>query len=157
MKSNLKRMIELVDEVFNVKNDPDQLDIDEEVMRRLLEIHPASVSEIADDNGPITWLIIFPTLDDLIKKFVRKEITEKELFYKTIPKADYQCIYLCSVVTLPEFRKRGLTIDMTLRAIEQIREDHYITSLCVWAFTHEGNYMAEKLSEITSLPLIKRI
>lgn len=38
-------MLQLADEVFCVKSDPDQLDLTQEKLDRLMKIHPAKVSE----------------------------------------------------------------------------------------------------------------
>ncbi len=35
-------MIKLAEEVFAVKDDPDQLDVYQEILERLLRIHPAT-------------------------------------------------------------------------------------------------------------------
>ena len=64
-------MIQLAGEVFDSKNDPDQLDVDEKIISRLLEIHPSCVSEYDDGNGPVVWILIFPTTLELMEKFIR--------------------------------------------------------------------------------------
>ncbi|MFE3871064.1 hypothetical protein ACFX5F_07495 [Flavobacterium sp. ZS1P70] len=46
-------MLQLADEVFAVKNDPEQLDVNQEVLERLMRIHPATVSEYDDGNDPV--------------------------------------------------------------------------------------------------------
>ena len=81
--NNLERMIQLAEDVFAVKSDPDQLDVDQEVMERLKRIHHASVSEMDYGNGPVAWLILIPTTMDLMHRFLAEEITEKQLFELT--------------------------------------------------------------------------
>jgi hypothetical protein len=44
-EDNRARMIKLAEEFFNMKNDPTQLSVDENTMKRLLEIHPATLTE----------------------------------------------------------------------------------------------------------------
>ncbi|HNW53790.1 MAG TPA: hypothetical protein PKN21_05935, partial [Bacteroidales bacterium] len=58
--SNLERMIQLATDVFDVKNDPSQLDVDQHVIERMLRLHPASVSEYTDGNGPVAWVLCIP-------------------------------------------------------------------------------------------------
>src|ERR1017187_9054929 len=96
--SNFERMIELADKVFATKNDPDQLDVDEQVLERFRLIHPATVSEYDDGNGPVAWLILLPTNLNLMNCFLKKEISEKELFYLTEPNTTYDALYLCSAM-----------------------------------------------------------
>lgn len=56
--SNFERMIQLAEEVFAVKNDPDQLDVNQDVLERLQKIHPSTVSEQDDGNGPVAWVLM---------------------------------------------------------------------------------------------------
>lgn len=154
--SNFERMMELVTEVFDVKNDPDQLDVDQEVIERLHSIHPATLSAKDDGDGPVAWILVFPTTNELMDMFVEKKITEQELYDRTLPGMSYDAIYLCSATVLPEYRNKGLAGQMTLDAINAIQAQHPIRHLFVWPFSNEGAALAEKISAITGLPLLKR-
>lgn len=153
---NLKRMIQLAEDVFAVKTDPDQLDVNQEVIERLKEIHPATVSEYDDGNGPVAWILLIPTTQDLMEEFLEAKISEKELFNLTPLNKTYNSIYLCSAMVLEEYRRQGIAKRLTLDAINNIRKDHPITSLFVWPFSTEGDLASETLSGLTSLPLFKR-
>ena len=153
---NFDRMIQLVDEFFHMKNDPDQLSISAEVMERLKKMHPATMTERANEDGPIAWILVFPTTHDLMKEFLEMRISEGDLFEKTPPGISYDSIYLCSALVLPEFRRSGLAVNMTVEAVDQIRKDHPIASLFYWAFSKEGDLLAEAVSRRTSLPVYKR-
>ena len=76
---NFTRMIHLADEFFETKNDPSQLSIDEQVMKRLHGIHPATMGEIANEQGPVAWTIVLPTSAAAMELFLMKEIGEQEL------------------------------------------------------------------------------
>lgn len=154
-KSNFERMIELADEVFAVRNDPDQLDVNEKVIERLKQIHPDSLSEYDDGNGPVAWILIFPTTNELMNLFLEKKISEKKLFESTPLNIKYDAIYLCSGLVLPEYRRKGIAKKLALRAIRVMRKDHPIKSLFAWAFTNEGEAGADALSKATSLPVYK--
>jgi hypothetical protein len=52
-KSNFERMIQLSDEVFSSRTDPDQLNVNEDVMEHLQHIHPDTISDYDDVNGPV--------------------------------------------------------------------------------------------------------
>lgn len=157
MGSNFERMIKLAEEVFDVRNDPDQLDVNEKVMERLQKMHPATVSEYDDGNGPVCWILGIPTTTELMNKFLDCRISEKQLFEQTPMKGPYEAIYLCSAMVLKEYRNKGIATRLTLQAIESIRKDHPIKALFVWAFSKEGDSLAEKISLKTGLPLKKRI
>jgi hypothetical protein len=154
--SNFERLVQLAEEVFAVKSDPSQLNVDQEVIERLFRIHPSTVSEQRDENGPVAWLLVIPTTMDLMKRFLAEEITERELFNLTPLDTAYEAIYLCSGLVLEEYRRKGITKKLALQAIEAIRKDHPIKTLFSWAFSTEGDRAAERIAELVELPLFKR-
>jgi len=149
-------MIQLADQVFATKNDSHQLDVNQEVIERLQRIHPATVSEFDDGNGPVAWVLLIPTTLDLMYRFLENKISEKELFELTPIASSYEAVYLCSAVVLEKYRRKGIAKQMALNAIESIRKDHPLKSLFVWAFSKEGDLGSETVARLTSLPLHKR-
>lgn len=156
MSDNYNRLVRLAEEVFSVKNDPQQLDVNEMVINRLYKIHQATVSEYIDGDGPVAWLLVIPTTSELMRMFISGEISEKELFEKTPLKGNYSAIYLCSALVLEEYRRKGIIKQMALDAIEKIKKDHPIQALFTWPFTKEGSLASDNISELTGLPLYKR-
>jgi ribosomal protein S18 acetylase RimI-like enzyme len=154
--SNVERLIQMAENVFAVKNDPDQLDVDWKVLERLREIHPASVSELDEGMGPVAWVLLMPTTNELMKKFLANEISEKQLYEMTPIGASYDAIYLCSALVLEEFRRKGIAKELALKAIEDIHKDHPTKALFVWTFTKEGDMAADSIAKLTSLPIYKR-
>jgi hypothetical protein len=155
--SNFERMIQLADEVFAVKNDPDQLDVNQEVINRLLTIHPATVSEFDDGNGPVAWLLLIPTTLELMNRFLKCEISEKELFELTRPGSTYDALYLCSALVLEEYRRKGIIKRLAINAIEDIRKMNPLKAVFVWAFSNEGSLASEAIAVSTGLHLHKRM
>ncbi len=153
--SNFERLVQLAEEVFAVKQDPNQLDVDQSVIERLQNIHPATVSEFDDGNGPVAWLLLIPTTDALKIKFLEGEISERELFELTEAGIVYDSIYLCSALVLSEHRRKGIIVKLAINAIKNIKKDYPIKSLFVWSFSLEGDLCAQKIAEQTSLPLMK--
>lgn len=148
-------MIQLAEDAFSVRNDPDQLDVDESVIKRLAEMHPATVSEY-DDNGPAVWILLIPTTTELMEQFLKKEISEKQLYEKTPLAIRYDSIYLCSAMVLSEYRRKGIAKRLTIKAIKNICEDNPVRNLFVWPFSAEGNALAEDIAKQCNLPLLKR-
>jgi len=151
--SNFERMIQLAEEVFDSKSDPQQLEVDEKVLDHLYKIHPASIQEFDDGNGPVVWVLLFPTTNELMHRFLKNEISEKQLFELTPLAIQYDTIYLCSAMVLEEYRRKGIAQNLTKNAINEIRKSNPITSLFVWPFTMEGHSLAEKISTSTRLQL----
>ena len=88
--SNYTRMLQLAEEVFAVHDDPTQLQVDAEVLAQLRRLHPASVSEEADADGPVAWILLIPTTVALMDAFLVGTITEQELYERT-PLATARC------------------------------------------------------------------
>lgn len=156
-ESNFERMIQLAEDVFAVKNDPEQLDVNQDVLERLKRIHPSTVSEFADENGPVAWVLVIPTTRNLMQKFLDHKISEKELFELTPLDGKYEALYLCSAMVLEEYRRKGIAKKLALKAIEDIRRDHPLKALFTWAFSEEGDLGAETVARLTTLPLYKRL
>lgn len=154
--SNYERIIQLSDEVFSSRTDPDQLNVDEKVMERLELIHPNTLSEYDDGNGPVCWILCIPTTLDLMSKFIEQKISERELYELTPLNSKYEAIYLCSALLLEEFRGKGIAQKLAVQALENIKTDHPIKALFFWAFSKEGEKLAEKLSGLVGLPLYRR-
>jgi len=154
--SNYERIIQLSDEVFFSRTDPDQLNVDENVMEHLQLIHPDTLSEYDDGNGPVCWILCIPTTLDLMSKFIDQKISERELYELTPLNTKYEAIYLCSALLLEEFRGKGIAQTLALKAIESIKIDHSIKALFFWAFSKEGEKLAEKVAGLIGLPLYKR-
>ncbi len=81
---NFQRMIRLADEFFETKNDPSQITITEEVMEQHRSIHPATMGEIADEQGPLAWTIVIPTTRAIRNQFMKGQIGEAELLKLTL-------------------------------------------------------------------------
>ncbi|MEP6796233.1 MAG: hypothetical protein ABJB16_18035 [Saprospiraceae bacterium] len=156
MASNFERMIQLAEDVFASKNDPDQLGVNPDILERLSHIHPSTISEFDDGLGPVVWVLVIPTTQDIMNRFLDHSINENELFELTSPGISYEAIYLCSALVLEEYRRNGITLKLALKAIENIRKDHPIRSLFVWTFTTEGDLTADTIAWKASLPLYKR-
>lgn len=154
--NNLERLIKLADEVFAVRNDPEQLNVDEHVISRLRRLHPSTVMEYSDRNGPVAWVLIIPTTLELMHRFLKTEISESDLFVLTPEGKPYEALYLCSALVLEEYRRKGIVRNLVMEAISEIRKSHPLQALFVWPFTREGELAAEAIARSASLPLYKR-
>lgn len=149
-------MIRLAEDSFSARTDPNQLDVDEEVIARLKEIHPATLSEHVEGDGPVVWILLIPTPLKTMERFLKKEIGEKEILNETRPGETCEALYLCSALVLPEFRGKGIAKKLTLNAISEIRKEHPIAALYVWPFSEEGDFLSKALAADTKLPLYFR-
>ncbi len=154
--TNYERMLQMAEAVFDARHDPEQLDVDMDVLERFARIHPATRGEYKDENGPIAWVLLLPTTQELMRQFLDRQISEKDLFDRTPLDVPYDALYLCSAMVLEEYRQKGITKKLVLEALEKIRHDHPVQCLFVWSFSREGDLAAEALAKHTGLPLYKR-
>lgn len=155
-ETHFERLIALAESTFQAHNDPDQLDVDEAVIARLQEIHPATLSEYNTPDGPALWVLLIPTVAQVMRAFLNGDIGEKELLKQTPQGSLYDSIYLCSALTLEEYRHKGLTLKTALNAIEEIRATHPIKYLFVWNYTPEGAALAKAIAEKTGIPMLEK-
>lgn len=155
-EENLERMIRLAGEFFNTKDDPNQISVNKRTISRLRRIHPSTMSERCDKNGPIAWVLVVPTTHKVMEKFIAKEINEQELLQKTPLRAEYDALYLCSALVLPEHRGKGLAKRLLARAVRSIQKQHPIKYLFFWAFSVEGERLAASVAKKLRLPLLQR-
>jgi hypothetical protein len=156
MPDNFKRMMALVTEFFDARNDPDQISVTPDEQKKLHDIHPATLSELANEDGPIVWILLVPTTNDIMQQFLSEAISEKQLLQETPTGASYDAIYLCSASVLPELQRKGLAKQVSLEAIAAIRKDHPIKSLFYWPFSGAGKALARSLARETGMELRER-
>ncbi len=151
---NMLRMFSIIEEVFEARTDPEQIQVTPAQLKKLKKIHPSTLSELADSNGPLIWVLLIPTLKEVMHEFLKGAISEKEMLKNTKVGEIYNCIYLCSVTSLPEARGKGLSKKVCMDAISKICSDYPIDTLFVWPFTKEGAELAKKLALQSKLDLL---
>jgi len=156
MSDHFQRMIQLVTSFFDTRNDPEQLDVDQAIIEQLRKIHPATMSEYVEGDGPVVWILMIPTTYEVMRQFIKGDISEKGLYEETKPGQIYEAIYLCSASVLEEYRKKGLAKKVSVEAINKIRKDHPIKALYYWPFSEEGKALAESIAKATELPLYEK-
>jgi ribosomal protein S18 acetylase RimI-like enzyme len=154
--NNFDRMIALATEVFDMKNDPDQISVTQEDIDRLHALHPACMTEEATDDGPVAWVLIFPTTHELMERFLREGISERQLLSETALGGKFEAVYLCSALVLPEYRGKGVAKRLTVSAIRSMQKDHPIRELFVWPWSKEGEQSARSVARETGLTLLTR-
>ncbi len=130
--------------------------MDEDIIAGLQKLHPATLSEYNDGNGPVAWILLIPTTLEVMHQFIEKKISEKKLYELTKPGTTFEAVYLCSGVVLEEYRRKGIARDLTMHAINEIRKEHPLKALYVWSFTEEGDKASEAIAQLAALSLYKR-
>jgi len=153
MQPNLKRMLELVDAVFETRNDPSQIGFSEEDMAKMNTLHPECLQESCNEAGPIAWISIIPTSRALMNQFTEASISERELFDRTSESTPKEAVYLCSAIVLPEHRRQGVAFNLSVAAIQAMQKDFSITDAFVWPFSDDGQSLAIAIARACELEL----
>lgn len=105
-----------------MQNDPQQLQVDETIISTLIALHPASVSELDYGDGPVAWILLIPTTIDVMHSFLNNTCNEQDLLNNTSIDSNFNALYLCSAIVLPEYQQQGIARQLTLKAIEEIQK-----------------------------------
>lgn len=155
-KPNYKRMMSLIDEVFETRNDDNQIQVNKQELKKLTLIHPLTLTEVANEDGPVIWLLVIPTTAEMMYDFLSSKISEKQLLALTPLHTKYNVLYLCSVTTLPEYSGKGKTYELCINTINAIAKEHPIEFLLVWPFTKAGEALAIKIANASGLKLLTK-
>lgn len=100
-----------------------------------------------DEKGdPIAWVVVLPTTKEMMHKFLKGEITEKQLLELAVPHNSYSAIYLCAAITIPRYRRQGLAFALFREAIKKIRKTNDY-EIFVWPFGNSGLELAKKVGK----------
>lgn len=153
MSHNLNRMLQLVDDFFSIKDDPNQLAVTDEVLETLTKLHPATLSEQIDKDGPVCWILMIPTSEKTMELFLNDKISESDILNLSVDKINVDSIYLCSALVLPEFRKKGIAKQLSIDAIKKMQFSFPIKTLYAWPFSEDGKNLANSIAVEVDLPL----
>jgi GNAT superfamily N-acetyltransferase len=151
-----RKMDVIAEEIFGSEYSPDHIPITVESGEKLDTLTSHWIKYRLDEKGdPIAWAVVVPTTKELAQKFISKEITEKELFDLTTPQQKYSAVYLCAVVTIPEYRRKGLGWQLLKEAVEAVaKTEDYI--LFVWPVGKGGLELSQKVASNLGRQLLIR-
>ncbi len=99
---------EYAENIYGTKDDPEQIPISDESYKRITRINPDTLLYLDDGKGNVlSWSVVLPTTRTLADLFIDGEISERELFDRTPEGGIYDALYICSIITLPEHRRKG--------------------------------------------------
>ena len=140
-------MREIAEKIFGTSVDPTQIPITEESADKLNKLTSHWLKYRLDENrNPLSWVVVVPTTKEIAARFLRGEITERQILEEAIPLDKYSALYLCSAITIPENRGKGLASELIKEAIHEIpKTDDYI--LFAWPYTKEGEMFIKKMQK----------
>ncbi len=140
----MEKQMKIAEEIFGTESDPDQMPINDETRKKLNSLCSGWLETEFDEAGePISWAVVMPTQRALAEKFLLNQISEKDILEMTETADIYDAVYLVSVITVPEYRGKGLGKMVVERAMANMRatpDAMYFS----WPTTPEGEGMFKK-------------
>lgn len=142
----LEKMNKVAQEIYNATYDASQIPINQDSVDKLNSLSPDWLKYKLNEKGePISWVVIVPTTKEIAENFLSENITEREILDLTQPQVSYSALYLCSAITLPEYRNKGLATELLKESIDLIPK----TNDCImfaWPFSAGGEGVIKKLN-----------
>lgn len=150
------KVLKISEEFFGTKSDPDQMPINQVSANKLSSIHSDTVQYKFDEsNNPIAWSVVVPTSIETMNRFLKKEISEKELLDIAAQEKKFEALYLCAVFVLPEYRGKGYAKELILESIKKLSAGKNLPLYC-WIYSKEGEGLRNSLSHILCKNITKR-
>ncbi|TSD03356.1 MAG: Uncharacterized protein Athens071416_37 [Parcubacteria group bacterium Athens0714_16] len=149
-----EKVRKIAEEFFGTQNDPNQIPINQDSTDKLHLIHKDTIIFKFNEKGdPIAWIVVVPTSVDTMNKFLKKEITEKELLNIATEEKKFESLYLCAVFVLPEYRQRGYAKGLIKEAFEKIPNAKN-ASLYAWIYSKEGENLIKSMQNETGRKIL---
>ena len=160
-KKDWDKSARLAEDYFHTETKPDEISISKENKEFILEYIPDCNNIIRAGKKVIGSTFIIPCNKDLMKKFLTKKISEKDLFEEVKKKITYKnfdTIYLCSSFLKEEYRGRGLAIEGRKKSIHKILQGRRIKPILFsWPQTKEGEKSVKRLASLLGYELKLRV
>lgn len=149
----------IAESYFMTHEDESQITVNSETASWIARNLPGSFNIIKDGNNVIGSTFVFITKEKHMSEFLTGGINERELFQRVREEYPFrpETVYICSAVVLPEYRRMGLALSALVKSVEKIVELYQFTPvLFYWAYSPEGQRLAEKLGDTMKLQVLKR-
>jgi hypothetical protein len=150
----ISQILNQVEEFFKSQEDPAQVPVVRESFDKLLYLDEGDIVIRTEENGDLIGsLAVFPTTKTLAEKFLKGEITEKELFNATEKMEHPEALYLLSCIIAPPYRRQGYALSMTREIAEYFLEKNKDIFVFAWPYTPEGLSLIRAIESGCGLPV----
>lgn len=154
-EKSFNKIDEISEQFFGTKNDPEQIPLNKESGDKLQKLHQKALLYEIENDEPVGWAVVVPTSNELAEKFLKGEISERNLLDMTEPAERYEAFYLCAAFILPEYRRKGLAVKLLKEQIDSIPHIENPT-LFAWIYSQEGERLADKLEQELGMKIHRR-
>ena len=138
-EEQLNELYSFVEPFFQTESDPTQIPASSETYRRLLSIDSHCIAIRADKNDKIvSYAAVLPTTNELMTKFLKHEINEREMFNATTSSLVPESLYLMAIAVAKEYRGKGDVFGMMKEIIDHFKKLNQKINVFVWEFSEEG-------------------
>ena len=132
-----EQMRQIAERFYGTASHPDQIQINHDAEVKLRALHSHAVLCVIADHQPVSWIVVVPTQKALARKFLDHAMTERALYDQTLSQSIYDALYLCSVFTLPAYRRKGYAADLLREVMKHIplTKDALLFG---WLYSKEG-------------------
>ena len=146
MKPDIWQEIKKCDELF-FGGDPTQVPTTLAVHKKLKALHPKSFHYKTEKDGRlIGWSIAYPTTVQLMNRFLKGEINERQLFQLTKP-GDAGAVHVLSVTVLPKCRGQGHAKALLRETVQAVTNGRKEIPLFYWTLREKGERLAQRVAK----------
>lgn len=104
--SDIKKTNKIAKNLFGTETDETQAKPTLKTALKIISIEKNNFVCLKDNNKIIAWSVVLPTSKESMKRFLKKEINERELFKISMSQSFFEALYLTAVIVLPKYRKK---------------------------------------------------
>jgi hypothetical protein len=123
---------------------------------QIIKAFKYSLIVFKDEELIIGYSLVIPSNKKLMIDFLTNKISETQLIkssLKNVNLLNFQTLYLCAVILLPEYRHKGYAKKGVLKSINYYKKLNKKIVLFSWSYSKSGNQLLQAISNTVKLPL----
>jgi hypothetical protein len=157
LKEDLGNILRIAKREFETDTDKDQIQPQGAYKDPIWKRNPNALNIIKEGKKFVGYTYLIPTSKELMNRFLKRGITERELRDITIKQnPDVEAIYLCAAYIEPEYRNNGLAKKAAIKSIRAISKGMKNKPyLFFWGYSKEGEKSAKGIANEIKFQLKK--
>jgi len=149
--------LEKLDKIYFKNNiDSNQWVSDFKTNNKIIKTFKYSLIIFKDEELIIGYSLVIPSNKKLMIDFLTNKINETQLIksnLKNVNLLNFQTLYLCAAIILPEYRNQGYAKKGVLKSINYYKKSNKNIVLFSWSYSKSGNQLLQAISNTVKLPL----
>ncbi len=153
-----KQAMEAAEKYFGTAEDPEQIPVSDESRQKLGALSPDwDVIAVDEHNQIVGWAVTVPTTLELMEKFLKKEISERELLDYTKPQENYSALYISTFFVSPEHRRKGYATKIFEEMLRRFDYQNKKQTLFAWIYSKDGEELIKSIATKFNLEIKVRV